>query len=57
MFTDFFVEGDSLSFNGYEIVKLHKTVNLEPGLKPDVSYAVLKKKVALLSALTGFITR
>jgi hypothetical protein len=53
MFADFFEKGDSLSFNDYVIVKLHKTVTLEPGVKAAVSYAVLKRKGHAVARFDG----
>jgi hypothetical protein len=49
-----FVEGDSLSYNGYDVVKLKKRVKLEQtaGLT-EVSYALLKKKGKVLAKFDG----
>lgn len=52
MFTDFFVKRDSLSFNGYQIIKLHKSVKLE-GVKADVSYLMLKRKGRAIARFDG----
>lgn len=55
-----FVDKDSLSFNGYDVVKLKKKVKLEypPEMKSkpesvEVSYAVLKKKNKVLDTFDG----
>jgi endonuclease/exonuclease/phosphatase family metal-dependent hydrolase len=55
-----FVEGDSLSYNGYQVVKLKKRIKHEfpPVMKspPDlieVSYAVLKKNRRVLATFEG----
>lgn len=49
-----FVEGDSLSYNGYDVVKLKKKVKLEQtfGLT-EVSYALLKKEGKVLAKFDG----
>lgn len=52
MFSDFFVEEDTLSFNGYQIVKLYNTVKLE-GMKADVSYAELKRNGRAIGRFDG----
>ena len=39
---DIFTKETTLYYRGFEVTKLHKTVNVE-GLKTEVSYAVLKK--------------
>ncbi len=55
-----FVDKDSLSYNGYDVVKLKKNVKLEypPEMKSkpesvEVSYAVLKKKNKVLDTFDG----
>jgi hypothetical protein len=55
-----FVDKDSLSYNGYDVVKLKKKVKLEypPEMKSkpelvEVSYAVLKKKNKVLDTFDG----
>ncbi len=57
---DYFVKEESLSFNGYEVVKLNKTVKLEDSAEMksesfpvEVSYAVLKKKNKILYTFDG----
>jgi hypothetical protein len=57
---DYFVKEDSLAFNGYEVVKLSKTVKFDypPEMKSEpesveVSYAVLKKKNKILKTFDG----
>ena len=55
-FADFFVKGDSLSYNDYEILKVKKWIK-EEYLKEKFleSCAVLKKKGRLLSTFEGII--
>lgn len=55
-----FIDTDSLSYNGYDVVKLKKEVKLEypPEMKSkpesvEVSYAVLKKKNKVLDTFDG----
>lgn len=55
-----FVDGDSLSYNGFEVVKLEKKVKYyyPPEMKPppdllDASYAVLKKKGRAVAKFDG----
>ncbi|MFN2510546.1 MAG: hypothetical protein ABR568_03770 [Pyrinomonadaceae bacterium] len=49
-----FVEGDTLSYGGYDVVKLNKKVKLEQtsGLT-EVSYALLKRKGKVLEKFDG----
>jgi hypothetical protein len=45
MFSSFFVEADSLAYNDYEVVKLHKVERDKPSdMDVEVAYVVLKSK-------------
>ncbi|MGH9967425.1 MAG: hypothetical protein ACREBG_06280 [Pyrinomonadaceae bacterium] len=47
-----FTKETSLSYQGYTVTKLHKTVNVE-GIKTEVSYAVLKKGEGVVANFDG----
>lgn len=54
MFSNLFVEVDSISYNGFEIVRLHKTVyDKEYGGDIPVTYAILKSGDKTLSVFDG----
>lgn len=54
MFSTFFVAVDSISYNGYEIVRLHKTVqDKEYDADIPVTYAVLKSGGKTLAVFDG----
>ena len=47
-----FTKEASLSYQGYTVTRLHKTVNIE-GIKTEVSYAVLKKGARVVATFDG----
>jgi hypothetical protein len=54
MFSNLFVEVDTISYNGFEIVRLHKTVHdKEYGGDIPVTYAILKSGDKTLSVFDG----
>jgi hypothetical protein len=54
MFSNLFVGVDSISYNGYEIVRLHKTVRYkEDGSDIPVTYAILKSGGRTIATFDG----
>lgn len=54
MFSTFFVEVDSISYNGYEVVRLHKTVHdKETGAEIPVTYVILKSSGRTIATFEG----
>ena len=55
MFSNFLLDVDSISYNGYEVVRLHKTVHDKKvdGLDTRVSYAILKSGGKTIAVFDG----
>lgn len=54
MFSNFYVEADSLAYNDYEVARLHKVVHdKESGFDMPDTYAVLRSKGKLVAAFDG----
>ena len=53
MFSTFFTEGDSLSYNAYQVVKLEKSVDDEYTKDIRVSYALLKRNATVTATFDG----
>lgn len=53
MFSTFFTEGDSLSYNAYQVVKLEKSVDDEYTKDIRVSFALLKRNSKVVATFDG----